>query len=68
MIFTESPLPGAFLVDMEPLADERGFFARVYCAEEFAARGLNAEWQQCSVSYNARKGTLRGLHYQTAPA
>ncbi len=67
MIFTESPLPGAFLVDMAPLADERGFFARVYCAEEFAARGLQCGWQQCSVSANSRKGTLRGLHYQKAP-
>jgi dTDP-4-dehydrorhamnose 3,5-epimerase len=67
MIFTESRLPGAFLVDLEPLADERGFFARTYCADEFAAKGLSVEWRQCSVSFNARKGTLRGLHYQDAP-
>jgi dTDP-4-dehydrorhamnose 3,5-epimerase len=67
MIFTESPLPGAFLVDLEPLADDRGFFARSFCAEEFAAKGLSVEWRQCSVSFNARKGTLRGLHYQDAP-
>jgi dTDP-4-dehydrorhamnose 3,5-epimerase len=67
MIFTESPLPGAFLVDFAPIADERGFFARAYCAEEFAARGLGPELRQCSVSYNTRKGTLRGLHYQRAP-
>ena len=67
MIFTESPLPGAFLVDLEPLADDRGFFARAYCDDEFAARGLRVEWRQCSVSFNARKGTLRGLHYQEAP-
>jgi dTDP-4-dehydrorhamnose 3,5-epimerase len=67
MIFTESPLPGAFLVDLEPLADERGFFARSFCADEFAAKGLGVEWRQCSVSFNARKGTLRGLHYQAAP-
>jgi dTDP-4-dehydrorhamnose 3,5-epimerase len=67
MIFTESPLPGAFLVDLEPLADERGFFARTYCADEFSAKGLSVEWRQCSVSFNARKGTLRGLHYQDAP-
>jgi dTDP-4-dehydrorhamnose 3,5-epimerase len=67
MIFTESPLSGAYVVDMQRLADERGFFARSYCAEEFAARGLGPELRQCSVSYNARKGTLRGLHYQDAP-
>lgn len=67
MIFTESPLAGAFLIDMAPLADERGFFARAYCAEEFAARGLGVELRQCSVSYNTSKATLRGLHYQGAP-
>lgn len=67
MIFTESPLSGAFVIDMQRLADERGFFARSYCAEEFAARGLGPELRQCSVSYNARRGTLRGLHYQSAP-
>jgi dTDP-4-dehydrorhamnose 3,5-epimerase len=67
MIFTESPLPGAFLIDMAPITDERGFFARAYCAEEFAAKGLGIELRQCSVSHNTRKGTLRGLHYQKAP-
>src|SRR5450755_1400093 len=66
MIFTESSLPGAYLVDIERLADERGFFARSYCAEEFAAQGLGPELRQCSVSYNTRKGTLRGMHYQGA--
>jgi dTDP-4-dehydrorhamnose 3,5-epimerase len=67
MIFTELPLPGAYVVEMQRLADERGFFARSYCTEEFAAHGLGPELRQCSVSYNARKGTLRGLHYQIAP-
>ena len=67
MIFTETPLPGAFLVDLELRTDERGFFARAYCPDEFAAQGLGTPLQQCSVSYNARKGTLRGLHYQAAP-
>jgi dTDP-4-dehydrorhamnose 3,5-epimerase len=67
MIFTESPLPGAFLVDLELLNDERGFFARAYCPDEFAAQGLSTPLRQCSVSYNARKGTLRGLHHQAAP-
>ena len=67
MIFTESPLSGAYVVDMERLPDERGFFARSYCADEFSARGFGPELRQCSVSYNARKGTLRGMHYQVAP-
>ena len=67
MIFTPLSLPGAFQVDIERLADERGFFARSYCADEFAAQGLKPELRHCSVSYNARQGTLRGLHYQAAP-
>ncbi len=67
MIFTASPLAGAYVIDIEPRTDERGFFARSYCALEFAAQGLGPELRQCSVSYNARKGTLRGLHYQGAP-
>ena len=67
MIFTESPLPGAFLVDLDLLTDDRGFFARAYCLDEFAAQGLSTPLQQCSVSYNTRKGTLRGLHHQAAP-
>ena len=67
MIFTETPLPGAYLIELEPLADERGFFARSYCAEEFAARNLGPALKQCSVSFNVRSGTLRGLHYQGAP-
>jgi dTDP-4-dehydrorhamnose 3,5-epimerase len=67
VIFTESPLPGAFLIDIERGTDERGFFARAYGAQEFAAMGLGTELNQCSVSYNTRTGTLRGLHYQSAP-
>jgi dTDP-4-dehydrorhamnose 3,5-epimerase len=67
MIFTESALPGVFIVDVERLADERGFFARTYCTEEFAAKGLGPELRQCSVSFNAHRGTLRGLHLQEAP-
>jgi len=67
MIFTESSLPGAFLIDLAPVADERGFFARTYCDEEFAAKGLGMPLRQCSVSYNTQKGTLRGLHYQGPP-
>jgi dTDP-4-dehydrorhamnose 3,5-epimerase len=67
MIFTASPLSEAYVIDLERRIDERGFFARSYCAEEFAAQGLGPELRQCSVSYNSRKGTLRGLHYQDAP-
>ncbi len=68
MIFTETPLPGAYLIDLEPYSDERGFFARTYCQREFEAHGLTAEVVQCNTSFNAGKGTIRGLHYQTPPA
>ena len=67
MIFTESPLRGAHLIDMTRMEDERGFFARAFCADEFAAHGLAAHMDQCSVSFNAKSGTLRGLHFQAAP-
>jgi dTDP-4-dehydrorhamnose 3,5-epimerase len=65
--FTEAALPGAYLVDLAPVSDARGFFARSYDPEEFAARGLGPPLSQCSVSYNVRKATLRGMHYQVAP-
>ncbi len=67
MIFTESPLAGAFIVDIARSEDERGFFARSFCADEFTAQGLSGEMRQCSLSYNARRGTLRGMHFQTSP-
>lgn len=67
MVFTETPLAGAWIVDPEPLRDVRGFFARTFDADAFAGRGLRAEFPQCSVSFNARAGTLRGMHYQAAP-
>lgn len=67
MIFREIALPGAFLVEPERLTDERGFFARTYCRREFEARGLNGTLVQCNVSFNARRGTVRGLHFQAAP-
>ena len=67
MIFTETPLSGAYIVDMHRAEDERGFFARSFCVEEFAAQGLVAPVSQCSVSFNAKKATLRGLHFQAAP-
>lgn len=67
MKFTPTPLPSAFLIDIEPREDERGFFARTVCREEFARHGLCAEFVQQSVSWNPRQGILRGLHYQAAP-
>jgi dTDP-4-dehydrorhamnose 3,5-epimerase len=67
MILTETKLKGVFLIDIETLQDERGFFARTWCKQEFARKGLNSDLAQCSVSFNRRSGTLRGMHYQTAP-
>jgi dTDP-4-dehydrorhamnose 3,5-epimerase len=67
MIFRETPIAGAVLIELEPLADERGSFARTFSVDEFAAQGLAADVVQCNTSTNARAGTLRGLHYQTAP-
>jgi dTDP-4-dehydrorhamnose 3,5-epimerase len=67
MIFRETKLAGVFVIDAEPIADERGAFARTFCAREFAAHGLDATIAQCSASFNAKTGTLRGLHYQAAP-
>ena len=67
MVFTETGLSGAVIVDVESHADERGFFARSWCTREFAERGLNPSVVQCNVSGNTVKGTLRGMHYQIAP-
>jgi dTDP-4-dehydrorhamnose 3,5-epimerase len=67
MTFTETALRGAFIVDVQPHEDERGFFARTWCVREFEDHGLNPRLVQCSFSSNTRKGTLRGLHYQAAP-
>jgi len=61
------PVSGAYLIEPEPIADERGLFARTFCAEEFARRGLDARVSQCNTSANRRAGTLRGMHYQAAP-
>ena len=67
MIFTPTELEGAWIVDVEPRADERGFFARAWDRLEFAERGLATELAQCNLSFNHRRGTLRGMHYQAAP-
>lgn len=62
-----APLAGVHLITLEPIEDERGFFARAVDADAFAAKDLNADFAQCSISFNRRKGTLRGLHYQAPP-
>jgi dTDP-4-dehydrorhamnose 3,5-epimerase len=67
MKFAETGLIGAVMVMPEPIEDERGLFARAFCRREFAAHGLNPNLAQCSVSFNPRKGTLRGMHYQGTP-
>lgn len=67
MKFTPTVLPGVFLVDLEPIADGRGFFARSWCREEFTALGLDGNLTQCNISYNREAGTLRGMHYQAEP-
>ena len=67
MIFTETKLKGAFIINVEPIEDERGLFARSWCREEFEAHGLNPELAQCNISFNNKKGTLRGMHYQKPP-
>lgn len=64
MKFIDLPLAGAYVIEIEKIADERGFFARTWSAEEFGARGLNRNLAQCSISFNTRRGTLRGMHYQ----
>lgn len=67
MIFTETKLKGAFIVEPERLEDERGFFARSWSEREFAAHGLTGKLDECNISFNKRKGILRGLHFQIAP-
>lgn len=67
MIFTETKLEGGFLIELEKFEDERGFFALSWSEEEFTRRGLVSQLVECNVSFNRKKGTLRGLHYQEAP-
>lgn len=68
MRFLTTALPGVWLIEPEPIRDDRGFFARTFCAREFAAEGLVADFVQHSTSFSGRKGTLRGMHVQRAPA
>lgn len=67
MIFEPLPIPGAFRIRLNPIIDERGLFARRFCAETFRDKGLETDFVQRSVSFNIRRGTLRGLHYQASP-
>lgn len=67
MIFTPGRLQGSFLVIPEPICDERGYFARCFCKEEYARAGIEFDCAQCNLSHNQRAGTLRGMHYQQAP-
>jgi dTDP-4-dehydrorhamnose 3,5-epimerase len=67
MIWEETLLPGAYIVKPQCHGDDRGFFARTWCRQELEARGLSASLAQCSISYNARAATLRGMHFQAAP-
>ena len=67
MKFTQTKIPGAYLIEIEPHADERGFFARSFCTDEFQQHGLNTNFVQCNVSFTSQQGTIRGMHYQVAP-
>lgn len=67
MNFTETELPGAYVIDLQKLEDRRGFFARAWCQKEFEEHGLTARIAQVNVSYNKKRGTLRGMHYQVSP-
>jgi len=66
MIFTETKLEGAFIIELEKFSDERGFFACTWSQREFAERGLESQPVECNASFNKTKGTLRGMHYQVA--
>jgi dTDP-4-dehydrorhamnose 3,5-epimerase len=68
MIFSETRLRGAFLIDIDRHDDSRGFFARTFCQKEFIGRGLNPVIAQVNIAFNRKKGTLRGMHFQFPPA
>ncbi len=67
VIFSETALAGAFVIELEKRVDERGFFARTYCQREFAAHGLVQTNYQCNIAYNKSAGTLRGMHWRAQP-
>ena len=68
MIFTTTPIEGVAIIDLEPRSDDRGFFARSFCSDEFSEHGLLPMVEQCNISYNYKAGTMRGMHYQLSPA
>jgi dTDP-4-dehydrorhamnose 3,5-epimerase len=67
MNFASTPLAGAYLIELKRIEDERGFFARSFCQNEFSEHGLNPRIAQCNVSFNRQRSTLRGMHFQVAP-
>ena len=67
MIFTPTPLAGSYIIELEPFTDERGWFARYFCKNEFSKIGHNKEWVQMNHSFTEHKGTIRGMHYQLDP-
>ena len=67
MKFQETSLKGAFVIDLDRLEDDRGFFARSFCEREFSAQGFASRFVQCNVSFNRKAGTLRGMHFQASP-
>jgi len=67
MKFSKGSLPGVWIIDVELREDERGFFARTYCKDEFAAHELNTKWPQCNMTLTRQRGMIRGLHYQADP-
>lgn len=67
MVFVETALSGAYVIELEPRNDNRGFFARTFCQREFAERGLNTQIAQSNVAFNRLRGTLRGMHFQYPP-
>jgi dTDP-4-dehydrorhamnose 3,5-epimerase len=68
MRFVGAEIPGVWLIEIDQLVDRRGFFGRAYCDAEFERHGLHTSYPQCNISYNASRGTLRGMHYQNQPA
>jgi dTDP-4-dehydrorhamnose 3,5-epimerase len=68
MQFVQTPLPGAFVLEIEPRSDDRGFFTRYFCQKEFEAHGLKPLVAQCNLSFNHQPATMRGMHYQAQPA
>ncbi len=67
MRYSQTTLPGVFVIDLELREDERGFLARTYCEKEFAAHGLNTHWPQCNLTLTRKRGMIRGLHFQAEP-